>query len=183
MSENFKVRNPQGLYFITVTAVDWVDVLMRPVCKGIIVKSLAYCQEEKGLQVYAYVIMSNHFHAIVSADVNGVELPNIMRDLKKFTSKRLVSAIKEDSESRQVWMLKKFSFAANRVKKGVSFKVWKDGYHPVELTSNDMMDRCLEYIHHNPVKAGLVYKPEHYVYSSAIDYSGGKGLLSIIFID
>ena len=38
-------------------------------------------------------------------------------------------------------------------------------------------------IHNNPVEEGLVFKPEQYVYSSAIDYAGGKGLLDIILIE
>jgi hypothetical protein len=39
----------------------------------------------------------------------------------------------------------------------------------------------LNYIHQNPVRAGIVVQPEHYLYSSALDYSGGKGLINISF--
>ena len=35
--------------------------------------------------------------------------------------------------------------------------------------------------HNNPVEEGLVFKPEQYVYSSSIDYAGGKGLLDIFY--
>lgn len=65
MSEKYKVRAPEGIYFMTVTVIDWIDLLARPVYKDIIVQSLRYCQEAKGLNVYASVIMSSHFHAIV----------------------------------------------------------------------------------------------------------------------
>ncbi|WP_379088080.1 hypothetical protein [Pedobacter sp. UC225_65] len=51
--------------------------------------------------------------------------------------------------------------------------------HPIELWDNYMMDQKLEYVHQNPVVAGIVDEPEHYLYSSARDYAGIKGLLNI----
>jgi hypothetical protein len=42
-----------------------------------------------------------------------------------------------------------------------------------------MKDERLNYLHNNPVKAGYVYKPEDYIYSSAIDYCDEKGLVEI----
>jgi hypothetical protein len=42
----------------------------------------------------------------------------------------------------------------------------------------------INYIHNNPVEEGLVFKPEDYVYSSARDYSGERGLLdNVIVVD
>ena len=46
-----------------------------------------------------------------------------------------------------------------------------------------MIDQRLDYIHNNPVKAGIVYEPEHYIYSSAADYCGRKGLLDIVILE
>ncbi|WP_420581312.1 REP-associated tyrosine transposase [Reichenbachiella sp.] len=174
MSEKYKANLLGELYFITITVVDWVDVLTRPVYKEIIIESLKYCQSNKGLNVHAYVIMSNHWHAIVSS--NDTKLGEIMRDLKKFTSKRLLETIGQINESRREWMLKKFEYAAKRVRKGVNYKVWQDGYHPVHLSTNEMIDQRLNYIHLNPVEEGYVYEPKHYVYSSAKDYAGLPGL-------
>ena len=77
-------------------------------------------------------------------------------------------------------MIKKFEFAAKRIKRNHQYKVWKDGYHPVELTDNNMIDQRLNYIHNNPVEEEIVTKPEDYKYSSAIDYCGEKGILLII---
>ncbi|MEP4596587.1 MAG: transposase, partial [Cyclobacteriaceae bacterium] len=141
------------LYFITVTVVDWVDLLTKPCYKEIIINSLKYCQQSKGLNVHAYVIMSNHFHAIVSSESELLE--NIMRDLKKFTSKRLIEEIAQTNDGRREWMLKKFEFAAKRVSKGVNYKVWQDGFHPIHLSSNTMINQRLEYIHQNRSKKAM----------------------------
>jgi len=51
------------------------------------------------------------------------------------------------------------------------------------LSNNKIMDQKLDYIHNNPVKAGFVSLPEDYLYSSARDYAGEKGLLEIMFIE
>lgn len=177
MSEKYKAKVPGGLYFITITVVDWVDVLTRPDYKEIIIDSLKHCQKEKGLMVHAYVIMSNHWHAIVSSE--EVPLENTIRDLKKFTSKQIVKTINQINESRRIWLLKKFQFAAHRIKRGTNYKVWKDGFHPVHLSSNEMIDQRLDYIHKNPVEEGIVYEPEEYVYSSAKDYAGLPGLIGL----
>jgi len=120
--------------------------------------------------------MTNHFHAIVSSDN---DLAPIIRDLKKYTSKSLIAMISEINESRRVWLLKKFAFAADRVKKGVNYKIWQDGYHPVHLSSAKMVEQRLNYIHRNPVKEGYVYAPENYVYSSASAYCGLDSQLTL----
>ena len=64
----------------------------------------------------------------------------------------------------------------------INYKVWQDGYHPVHLATNEMIDQRLDYIHNNPVKAGLVYKPDNYVFSSASAYAGGECFLPIQFV-
>jgi len=181
MSSKYKVRDLEQVYFVTITIIDWVDLLSRPEYKNIIIESLKHCADNKGLNIHAFVIMSNHFHAILSSQETPLE--NVIRDLKKYTSKELIKAVNGINESRKEWLIKKFAFAANRVKKGINYKVWQDGFHPVALTNNKMIDERLNYIHDNPVVEGLVYKPEHYVYSSARDYAGGKGLLQLKLIE
>jgi len=68
MSEKYKVANIRSVHFVTITIVDWVDLLIKPVYKHIIIESLKYCQHHKGLNIYAYVIMSSHIHLIISSE-------------------------------------------------------------------------------------------------------------------
>ena len=75
------------MYFITTTVVDWVDIFTRPKYKHII-----YCQQQKGLKIYAWVVKSNHLHMIVSADAEQT-VADIMRDLKKFIGKRILTKL------------------------------------------------------------------------------------------
>ncbi|MEQ8807545.1 MAG: transposase [Imperialibacter sp.] len=164
-------------YFLTCTVIEWIDLFTRRDYKDAIVDSLNHCVAEKHLTIYAWVIMSNHIHLVGRCDSPG-RMSNFLRDFKKFTSKKFIEIIEEIPESRKTWLLDKFSFEAKRSRRAEKYKVWQDDNHPIDLTSIDAMQK-VDYIHMNPVRAGLVSSPEHYLYSSAIDYAGGKGLVKV----
>ena len=168
--------------FVTDTVVDWVDIFTRPAYKHIILDSLTFCQQEKGLIIYAWVLMSNHIHAIVGSTGEN-KVSDIWRDFKKFTSKEIIDTLKKDpQESRQEWMLNRFEYAGKNDKKIKDHKFWQDGNDAQEIYLNDFFNQKLNYIHQNPVRAELVNRTEDYRYSSAIDYAGGKGLLDVMVV-
>jgi putative transposase len=181
MAFKYQVTDQDGIYFITITVVGWIDAFTRKELAEVVIDSLAYCHKEKGLIIYAWCLMPSHLHMIVSANV-GKNLSDIIRDFKKFTAKRIITTIKEINESR-TWMLNKFQFAARIHPKNKEHKFWQDGFHPIVLFSNHFMEQKLNYIHQNPVEAHLVADPEYYVYRSAINYSGGTGLLEVVFLE
>lgn len=180
MSKKYKFNNPDGLYFITTTTVNWVDIFTRTAYKDVLIDSLKHCQQHKGLHIHAYVIMTNHIHLIVSTEDSRM-LSNIFRDFKKYTSVELVKMIVDNpQESRSKWLLSMLGFEGRKHPDNKHYKVWQDGVHPKELNTDDKMMAALNYIHNNPVKAGIVYEPWEYVYSSAMDYmADGKGLLPL----
>lgn len=169
------------LYFTTDTVVEWVDIFTRPVYKHIIIDSLTYCQKEKGLIIYAWVLMSNHLHMIIGSDNDNIS--DIIRDFKKFSSKSILNEIRENrQESRSNWMLHLFKEAIKEGKKNAQYKFWQNGNDAQLIYSNDFLIQKLNYIHNNPVKAEFVNMPEDFKYSSAIDYAGGKGLLDVTLL-
>jgi putative transposase len=170
------------VYFVTDTVVDWVDIFSRPSYRHIIIESLQHCQKQKGLIIYAWVLMTNHMHMIVgSSGINKVS--NIMRDFKKFTSKEILRTLQLDgTESRREWMLNRFEYAGKHDKRIKNFRFWQEGNNAQALYMNDYFNQKLNYIHQNPVKAEFVNRAEDYRYSSAIDYAGGKGLLDVTVV-
>ena len=108
----------------------------------------------------------------------------IVRDFKKFTSVQLCRNLEENkAESRQEWMLAYFKQAATESKKHIKYMFWQNEYHSIELRTNARLKQRLNYIHNNPVEAGIVEKPEDYIYSSAKDYYLNElGLLEIELI-
>ncbi|MGB4577170.1 MAG: transposase [Paludibacter sp.] len=170
------------VYFVTDTVVDWVDIFTRPIYKHIVIESLEYCQEHKGLIIYAWVLMSNHLHAIVGSE-GEAKVSDIWRDFKKFTSKDIIATIKtEISESRTEWMLNRFEYSGKNDKKIKNYRFWQEGNDAQGIYLNEYFEQKLNYIHYNPVKAEIVNSPEDYRYSSAIDYAGGKGLLKVVVV-
>ena len=123
------------LYFTTSTVIDWVDIFSRPSYRHIVVESLDYCQRKKGLDIYAWVLMTNHLHMVVDTD-GGHEVGDILRDFKKFN-------------------------------------------HVEEIYTQEFLWQKINYIHQNPVRAEFVARPEDYLYSSAQNYAGDKGLLDV----
>jgi REP element-mobilizing transposase RayT len=77
MSRKYKIHDQEDLHFLSYAVVGWVDALSRPIYKDIIVESLAFCQKAKGLQLFAWCIMSNHVHLIAKA-MEGLKLQDIM---------------------------------------------------------------------------------------------------------
>ncbi len=143
----------------------------------IIVENLKYCVKNKGLEIYAWVIMSNHIHLLVKSTADN--LSGRIRDFKSYTSKLILAEIQEINESRKEWMLKLFETAAFKHKRNTNYQFWTHDNHSEYVFSNKFMEQKLEYILYNPVRAGIVDKPEDYKYSSARDYASEKGLIPI----
>lgn len=182
MSRNWRVYNQEGLHFISFATVGWIDVFTRPIYKNIMLDSLAYCQKEKGLLLYGWCIMTNHIHLIAKAK-EGYELSNILRDLKRHTSKTIIKAIENNQqESRKEWMISIFSKAGSYNSNNTNYQFWRQDNKPIELFKPETIMTKLNYIHNNPVEQQITEKPEEYLYSSAKNYAGEKGLLNIDFI-
>lgn len=136
----YKFHDPDGVYFVTCATVQWVDVFTRSIYSDIVVESLQYCIDKKGLVLHAWVIMPNHIHLVLSR--NGKHsLSDIMRDFKKFTSSKIVSAIDTPIESRKSWMLWLFRSAGQYNSNNTNYQFWQQENHPVELVSRGLPNK------------------------------------------
>jgi len=179
MSTKYKATEKDVAYFITITIVGWIDVFTRLRQKYVILNSLKFCQKNKGLEIYAYCIMSNHIHLLCKAQENDI-LFNIIRDFKTYTSKKIVETIIDYPESRREWMLDYFQKACHHLKRKQKYKVWQNGYHAQKVYSNKFIKQKIDYIHRNPVAEKIVEYPEDYVFSSARNYAELDSELEII---
>ena len=179
-AEGFKIRDQAATHFLTFSIMGWIDIFSRQRYRDMMLESMQYCRQHKGLEIGAYVIMSNHIHTIWTATNNN--LSDIIRDFKTFTSKAITEAINIEPESRRDWLLYMFRFYANRTNANDTFKVWTGNNHPEEIHSDSFLRTKINYIHDNPVRAGLVAEQSHYLYSSAANYEGKKGLMGIDFL-
>ena len=185
MSRKYKIKDQNKLHFATFTVINWIDVFIRNEYRNVFLESIVYCQKNKGLEVYAWCIMTSHIHMILSTNGEN-KLENIIRDLKSFTSRsirKLLESSEKVGESRREWMLSMMHQAGINNGNNKDFQFWQHHNHPIELSTNNLLDQKLNYIHNNPVEAGFVESPEMWQYSSAKDYYGnGKGVIDILFI-
>ena len=123
--------------------------------------------------------MTNHVHLIISTKT--ATSSDLVRDIKKFSSKKIIRAISEShEESRKEWMLNIFRFVGRGNNNNKEYQFWKQDYHPIELSDVKRCQQRLNYLHENPVRSGLVWAPSDFKYSSAIDYyTNERGLLEI----
>lgn len=182
MSRNYRFHNPDGLYFVSFAIVYWLDVFINDEYKNILLDSISFCQKEKGMEVIAWCIMNTHVHLIFRS-LGDQEPGRLLGDLKRFTSKAIVKAIKDNpKEYRKEFFLQQFKKAADNKSNVKNYQFWQHDNKPIELWSNTVIQEKVNYIHQNPVEAGLVYMSEDYAYSSARDYAGEKGLLEDVLV-
>ncbi|MBJ6119247.1 transposase [Pontibacter sp. BT310] len=178
MSRKYKFHNQEGLYFVSFAVVYWIDVFTREEYFAIVTDSLDYCRKNKGMEIYAWCIMPSHVHIIFRAKDNNPSV--LLKELKTHTSKHLQKAITEhNQESRKEWMLWLMERAGLKNSNVKHRQFWQQHSKPIELWSAAVIGQKIDYIHNNPVEAGFVSEPEHWKYSSAIDFSGSKGVLEI----
>ena len=182
MSTKYKATTTEDAYFITITTVGWIDVFTRLNQKHVLSNALQYCQGYKGLEIYAYVIMSSHIHLLCKA-TDGIILSDIVRDFKKFTSKKIIKTIIDEPESRREWMLDYFNKACDHLKREQHYKVWQDGYHAEHIYSNLFIKQKVNYIHNNPVVDKVVTLPEDYYFSSARNYAGLSHDIDVVLLE
>jgi putative transposase len=179
MDKPFRIADQNAIQFLTLTVIDWIDIFSRKEYKLEVVDSLNYCIEKKSLELYAWCLMSNHLHLLCRAK-EPARMSDIMRDFKSHIARRILESLEKESiESRSKWMLNHFKFRGNISPKVKNYRFWKDGFHPIEKISPKFFEQKLSYIHQNPVRAMIVEEEHHYLFSSARDYAGIKGLVNI----
>jgi len=175
MRSRYKITDHTPVYFITTSTHLWVPILFNEAIFQTLLDSLKYCQANKGLNIHGYVIMPNHWHAIISHE-EPAQIPNVVRDLKRHTATEIRSYLSNLGQFSRLFWIKIF----HKKERGQN-RLWQAGYHPVAIWSKVVFEQKLNYIHFNPVKKGFVEKPEHWKYSSASNYLLGDD--SLILID
>jgi REP element-mobilizing transposase RayT len=177
MRSKYKIYDKNAIYFITSTIVEWIPVFTSKPYFDILKSSIEFCQLNKNLSIYAYVLLDNHFHIVCDAP----ELQLVIQSLKRHTAIKIIERLEMDGKK---WLLDLFSTHKKKYKNDSTHQIWQEGYHPQQMMSDVMMRQKMDYIHFNPVERGYVSEPEHWVYSSARDFMGiEKGFIKLKRID
>jgi REP-associated tyrosine transposase len=167
-------------HFLTFNIVDRIDLFVRPLYKQVITNALNHFVDAQGLIVYAWCLMNSHIHLLVKTrEGNGPAY--FERDFKKFTTPQLLKGIEMEMDPRRSWMMRHFEDFSISLKKIEKFNVWQNCSSPLHIDCQHprILFDHIGHIHDNPVRDGIVELPESYLFSSARDYAGMKGLVKV----
>ena len=154
--------------FFTATILEWKRLLKPEKYKDVIIGSLQFLVENNRIKVNSFVPMAigmdNHIHLIWQM-MAGINPGSVQRDFMKYTAQK----IKQDLIKNHPEVLAHFKVNA----KDREYQFWERNALSIELTTLEMLKQKLEYIHYNPVMAGLCNLPEEYKYSTASFYETG----------
>ena len=144
MSRLRRIEHAGRYFFVTTNLARGISSL-TPRERDICLEHIAQARSKHGFQLFAYVVMPDHVHLLLG--VFRSSLPTLMRDWKS----RSAIAIARSRRTRgAIWQARYFDFILRR--------------------AANFGDK-FEYIHRNPVTAGLVTRPEDWRWSSYSFYA------------
>lgn len=163
------------IYYITTVVYDRRPLFTHPPYVLALLDSLNYYRFVYRFKIVGYVIMPDHIHVLVWPQA-GPQIAEFMRDFKKYTAVRIVRQAEVEEREGD---LEAFKQAGNQTGRSAN-KVWQDGYWDKNVFTDPFLRQKLNYIHRNPLRAGLVVQPEDYPYSSYRNYVFGDESLFAI---
>lgn len=148
------------LYFITATILNWNHLLINDLYKDMLTKEWQHRVQLGHIKIYAFVIMPNHYHAIINTPSPAIPA-DIQRDIHKWVSRQIINDLTITAPQE----LEKCRVNA----KDRKYQIWERNALPVVLYTPDVIAQKLKYIHENPLQEHwkLVDTPEKYKYSSS----------------
>lgn len=154
-------------YFITTSVNKFIKIFKEKNYIDILLENIDFYRTKYNFKLIAYVIMPDHLHWLIYPDQDDVKkISNIMENFKKFTSRQLRKLMER---KKRIGWLKLFKLKSPK-KKNWEYQIWEDGYDDLGVYSAKVLRTKIDYIHNNPVRKGLVKRPEDYLYSSARNY-------------
>jgi REP element-mobilizing transposase RayT len=138
------ITNPR--YFITVCTEKRRKILAGEKTVFVLCREWESAMERHGWAVGSYVVMPDHVHFFCTDGEQGVTLSEFIGKWKEWTAK----ALKREA--------------------GLGGQIWQKGFFDHLLRSSESYSEKWEYVRNNPVRAGLVAKPEDWPFSGSIHY-------------
>jgi putative transposase len=156
----YRIVDDNYAYFITSTIVEWIPVFTSEKYYRIIIDTIKFYQLHNNLEVFAFVILPEHFHMVMRCK----ELKKTIQNIKMYSAKLIISELRKDNKLE---VLNKLSSCKKEYKVNSNYQVWQEGFHPQVILNEKIYAQKINYIHYNPVRRGLVDEITDWKYSSA----------------
>jgi REP element-mobilizing transposase RayT len=155
-----------SVFYITTNVYSRLRIFTSPSFVIPIWDSLNFYRYQFKCKLPGYLIMPDHLHLLIYPDGDVSIVSDFLRDFKRFTSGRIAHQV--ELEGKKDW-IDRFQISGEETKRAEK-KIWQDSFWEQSIYSEKFMRQKLNYIHMNPVRAGLVDEPGKYPYSSYRNY-------------
>ena len=154
----FRISKDSPVYYLTSVANNRLPVFQTDKLKNLMCDALDEARNSAHLLIFAYVIMPDHLHALIGSERKPSQ---VLRYINGISGHRIINFLKEKGFESSLQKLKREDGARQ-----YKYSLWD--HHPnlkLISTENGLMEKA-NYIHQNPVRAGLVERAEDYRWSS-----------------
>ena len=160
----FLISHDSPALYITIVTKDRLPVFRTDWMKEFLCLSLDEARKSAGILLFAYVIMWNHLHLLTSCKSTTSE---VLRYLKGITARRVIDHLEEKGLFSSLAKLQHQERNRNH-----RHSLWQTERNVLPVFSEAMFMEKVNYIHQNPVRAGLCERAEDYQWSSARIWRG-----------
>jgi REP element-mobilizing transposase RayT len=162
--EKFQVSRDSPALYITAVTRDRLPVFQKEAIATVMCKALDEARNSGGFLIFAYVIMPDHLHLLT--DQPG-KSSDVLRYLKGITARRVIDYLKDNQYDSSLAKLRHQEW-----KREHQYSLWQQEKNVFSVFSEAMFMQKVNYIHLNPVRAGLVERAIDYRWSSARIWHG-----------
>jgi REP element-mobilizing transposase RayT len=155
----FRISNDTPAYYLTSVTRNRLLVFRQPALKELVCKALDEARQSAGFLLFAYVVMPDHLHAILGSDLKPSKVAQYVNGI---IARRIIDYLKDNGHTISLAKL-----AHQDRGRGYRYSLWDHHSNIKRLTQEDVFMEKVNYLHQNPVRAGLVDQPGDYRWSSA----------------
>jgi putative transposase len=163
-SDTFQVSRDSQALFMTIVAKDRLPVFRTNAIKIIVCQAIDEARNSGEFLIFAYVIMLDHIHLLTDCPTKSAD---VLRYLKGITGRRVIDYLKENNYASSLAKLRH-----NEWKRNHDYSLWQQEKNVLSIFSENVFMQKVNYIHLNPVRAGLVERATDYRWSSARIWQG-----------
>src|SRR5438876_4328461 len=155
----FQASRDNPAYYLTSVAHNRLPIFRTDKIKQVVCDAFNEARKSGGIMIFAYVIMLDHTHLLTDS---AREIKEVLRFMNGISARRVINHLKENGFSSSLEKLRIAEQADEQ-----KYSVYQHHPNAFRVTGEDAFMQKVNYIHLNPVRAGLVEHPDDYLYSSA----------------
>ena len=164
MAHRYLISQDSPVLYITTVTKNRLPVFRTDQMKEVLCRAIDEARKSAGFLLFAYVIMIDHMHLLTSRPSTTSD---VLRVLKGLTARRIIDYLKANSYFDSLAKLQH-----QKQDRNYRYSVWQTEKNVLPIVSEGMFMEKLNYIHQNPVRAGLVENARDYRWSSARIWQG-----------